>query len=343
MKLARGHFDQMQNEDGALRVRGWMFVPELPLSEFRVSIDGTPRQTCTPTPRDDVLAAYPTLPHVRRCGFDFLLDDLPTSGRIEIEGRHDGSRVARLRSLFRTDLDVVVPAPPGNLLARTIASASAAYYRAEGLRAYSEFKNAVERHRPLSSVKRMLDWGCGPGRNTVHFLRDPDVPEVYGADLDRDAIAWCRANLKDGTFEEAPTEPPMPFDDAFFDLVIGCSVFTHLGAHRQRTWLAELHRVLAPGGLLVASVHGDFAVDLHFRGLGPLRRRIERLRWAVRGFVDLGEDSRLDRAAPPGYYRAVFQSRRYTMRAWSGAFEILDYIPGGMQAHQDLVVLRRPA
>ncbi len=343
MTLARGHFDQLQKENGSFRIRGWMFVPDTPLSEFRVSIDDTPRETCAPSPRDDVFRAYSTVPHAGRSGFDFLLTDLPESGRIEIEGRRDGATVARLRSLFRTDLDDVIPAPPGPLLARAIATESAAYYRAEGLRAYAQFKEALERHRPLSSIGRMLDWGCGSGRNTVHFLRDPDVPEVHGCDIDGEAIEWCRRNLPNGIFAEARPDPPLCYDDGFFDLVIGCSVFTHLSEDMQGTWLTELRRILAPGGLLLASVHGEFAAELHFRGLGPVRRRLQNLRWATHGFVDLGEDPRLDRAAPPGYYRAVFQSRRHTMRRWSRTLEIVDYLPAGIQAHQDLVVLRRTA
>lgn len=343
MTLARGHFEQMVEQDGALLVGGWMLVPETPLTELRARVDGVVRGTCTPHPREDVLQAYATIPHARLSGFGFLLRDLPPSGRIEIEGRSGDETIATLASAYRTDLDQVVPAPPPALLERTIATPSPEYYRAEGLRASSEFKAAVARHRPLSSIERMLDWGCGSGRNTVHFLLDPDVSEVYGSDIDRDAIAWCREHLPAGTFEVAAPEPPMSFDDESFDLVIGCSVFTHLGERAQAQWLAELFRVLTPGGLLVASVHGDFAARIHFRGLGPLRRCLEALRWRLRGFVDLGEDPRLDDAAPPGYYRAVFQSRRYIERTWNGPFEVVDYIPAGLQAHQDLVVLRRPA
>lgn len=343
MTLARGHFEQMLNEDGALRVRGWMFAPKAPLSELRALVDGAVCGTCTPHPREDVLDAHPTIPHARLCGFDFLLPDLPRTGRLEIEGRSDDTPIATLASDYRLDLDQVVPAPPPELLARTIATPSPDFYRADGLRASSEFKAAVARHRPLSSIHKMLDWGCGAGRNTVHFLLDPDVAEVYGCDIDRESVAWCREHLPAGTFEVVQPEPPMPFDDASFDLVIGCSVFTHLGERTQAQWLAELSRVLAPGGLLVASVHGDFAAGLHFRGLGRLRRGLEALRWRLRGFVDLGEDPRLDDAAPPGYYRAVFQSRRYTERTWNGPLEVIDYLPAGLQAHHDLVVLRRPA
>lgn len=342
MRNARGHFEQMHDQDGSLFLAGWMFAPDEPIDEFRAKVDGVDRDRCSPYPRDDVVHAYGAIPHARESGFGFLLRDLPLEGRLEIEGYRGGAAVARIATAYRTDLDDVVPAPPPELLARTIAAASPAYYRAEGLRASSEFKAAIERVRPLESIRTMLDWGCGVGRNTIHFLLDGRVGEVHGCDIDRESVAWCSANLPHGAFSLAPPEPPMPYDAGFFDLIIGCSVFTHLGRSTQRLWLAELTRVLAPGGVLAVSVHGDFAADLHFRGLGPLRRRAERFRWATRGFVDLGEDPRLDDAAPPGYYRAVFQSRRHTERTWSGPLEIAAYLPAGIQAHQDLVVLRKP-
>lgn len=341
MHQARGHFDQMENEDGALRLRGWMLVPDLPLEEFRIVVDGREAGRCAPWPRDDVRDAYPAIPHARDVGFDFLLPDLPRAGSLAIDAYVSGAHCAQLRSRYRTDLEEIVPAPPEPLLARTIASGNAAYYRTEGLRAYGQFMDAVARHRDPLRVESMLDWGCGSGRNTVHFLRDPDVARVVGCDIDREAVEWCRAHLPDGRFEIAPTEPPLPFDDGSFDLVVGCSVFTHLDEVRQRAWLAELRRVLQPGGLLLATVHGDFAIDFHLRGLGPLRRGLARLRWTLRGFVDLGEDPRIEGAAPPGYYRAVFQSPRHTRRAWRDGFDIVEYTPAGLQAYQDLVVLRR--
>ena len=98
---------------------------------------------------------------------------------------------------------------------------------------------------------------------------------MHGCDIDGDSVAWCRESLPTGHFEHASPEPPTPYEDRFFDLVIGCSVFTHLTEPMQEAWLAELRRVLAPGGLLVVSVHGDFAASLHFQGADRWRRRLK--------------------------------------------------------------------
>ena len=44
-----------------------------------------------------------------------------------------------------------------------------------------------------------------------------------------------------------------------FDLIYAVSVFTHLDLDLGRRWLADLHRILKPGGLLLFSVHGEAA------------------------------------------------------------------------------------
>ena len=50
--------------------------------------------------------------------------------------------------------------------------------------------------------------------------------------------------------------PPLPFDDARFDLVLGYSVFTHLNVQYQDAWLGELRRLVRPGGILLLSISG---------------------------------------------------------------------------------------
>ncbi len=80
--------------------------------------------------------------------------------------------------------------------------------------------------------------------------------EIHGCDLDAGAIAWCRANLGFARFEVNAAQPPLPYDDGSFDLVCGLSVFTHLPEPAGLRWMAELARVLRPGGRLVLSTHG---------------------------------------------------------------------------------------
>jgi SAM-dependent methyltransferase len=106
--------------------------------------------------------------------------------------------------------------------------------------------------------KRVLDFGCGAGRTLRHFLDEAgDGAEFWGCDIDAASIAWLNANLDPpirGFVNGA--RPPLAQPDDRFDLIYAYSVFTHIGAEWS-AWLLELHRVLVPGGLLVASFLGS--------------------------------------------------------------------------------------
>jgi SAM-dependent methyltransferase len=105
--------------------------------------------------------------------------------------------------------------------------------------------------------KRVLDFGCGSSRVLRHFASEAGEAEFYGCDLDKPSIAWNTANLSPPFrfFANHPT-PPLPLAEGLLDLVWAMSVFTHIG-DGWSAWLTEIHRVLSPGGLLIASFLGD--------------------------------------------------------------------------------------
>ncbi len=128
--------------------------------------------------------------------------------------------------------------------------------------------------------------------------------------------------------------------------MLAYSVFTHLEPEVQFAWLGELRCVLAPRGLLLASIHGPLAASGSFPD--PPRGRLSSLFGRGRapsvlkdGFFDAGEDAALAGIAPEGYYRGSFQTPEWTRREWSRFFQILEIREGGMNSHQDLVVLER--
>ncbi len=151
----------------------------------------------------------------------------------------------------------------------------------------------------------------------------------FGTDIDCMAVQWCREHLR-GSFCTNRDTPPLNFLDAEFDCVYAISVFTHIDEKYQLRWLAELRRILRPGGLLLVSVHGaGTAKELRVDELATLR---------AQGIL-FKRSSKL-RGIHPEFYHTTFQTKEYVMQTWSTFFEIVSYRELGL-GYQDLVVLRR--
>ena len=102
---------------------------------------------------------------------------------------------------------------------------------------------------------RILDAGCGYGRNLVHLLREGC--EVFAIDASLDGIDHVRQlaailapQLPAQNFQVAAIEQ-MPFPDDFAEVVI-CNSVLHFARDERHfhDMLAELWRVLRPGGML---------------------------------------------------------------------------------------------
>jgi SAM-dependent methyltransferase len=99
---------------------------------------------------------------------------------------------------------------------------------------------------------RVADWGCGLGRVIRHM---PSRYALTGFDANPHAIAWCRNALGSASFCRNGPQPPLPAADASFDALYALSVFTHLSALGHERWIAEIERLLAPGGVFLGAFH----------------------------------------------------------------------------------------
>jgi tellurite methyltransferase len=119
----------------------------------------------------------------------------------------------------------------------------------------------------ISPTMRVLDAGCGSGRNLVYFIRAGY--EVYATDVDHGAIAAVRrlaaSRLPDANFRVEPVEH-MTFPDAFADVVISSAVLHFAADDSQFTaMLREMWRVLKPGGLFFCRLASDIGMESRMR------------------------------------------------------------------------------
>jgi SAM-dependent methyltransferase len=117
----------------------------------------------------------------------------------------------------------------------------------------------------------VLDAGCGYGRNMVHLLREGC--EVFALDEDAGGIDHLRqfsASLGTGlpaeNFQVGRIEQ-MPFPDALADVVM-CNAVLHFARDEEhfRAMLAELWRVLKPGGMLFCRLGSRIGMDFERAG-----------------------------------------------------------------------------
>jgi SAM-dependent methyltransferase len=128
----------------------------------------------------------------------------------------------------------------------------------------------------IAEGMKVLDAGCGAGRNLVYLLRRGF--DVWGTDADDRAITAARAqaailapSLPADHFRVEPVEQ-MSFENESFDVVISSAVL-HF-ARAEEHWdamLREMWRVLRRGGLFFARLATDLGHETRVRPLGNRR------------------------------------------------------------------------
>jgi SAM-dependent methyltransferase len=132
----------------------------------------------------------------------------------------------------------------------------------------------------------LLDAGCGTGGTTVALEQ---FGRVTGVDI-AEAALMC-ANQRDlrGQLAQASIQE-LPFPSGRFDVVTSFEVVYHLGVSDDRRALAELRRVLRPGGLLLLRVpahdwlrgeHDRLVHTRHRYGRGELHDKLDAVGFEV--------------------------------------------------------------
>jgi ubiquinone/menaquinone biosynthesis C-methylase UbiE len=173
------------------------------------------------------------------------------------------------------------------------------------------FRNQMIRQAAIPTGAAVLDVGCGTG--TLALLAKTEVGNlgrVYGIDASPEMIAVAQQKAhqqkREVDFQTGVIEA-LPFADGMFDVVLSSLMFHHLPPDLKQRGLAEIYRVLKPGGrvlivdmtrpttlpqrlTMTALVHHGQTSDVH--DLLPLMEKIgyERIQtgsmtWRAIGFI----------------------------------------------------------
>ena len=123
----------------------------------------------------------------------------------------------------------------------------------------------------LSGVQgRVLDAGCGTGGLLAALQRTRPALALTG--VEGSAAAAARARRKSSAAVACGSVNALPFADASFDAAIAADVLCHAAVDPSAA-LAELHRVLRPGGLLVINMPAyAWLLSAHDRQVHNARR-----------------------------------------------------------------------
>jgi SAM-dependent methyltransferase len=223
-----------------------------------------------------------------------------------------------------------LPLPPARLRFRVAGTTRRREFLSVGHTSFAAIRSAFLASRnPGEDHSRWLDFGCGSGRIARHLMAFEPIRDLWGVDIDGEAVAWASRHLR-GHYRCIARRPPTDLPSNFFDVVYSGSVFTHLSEEDQSVWLSELHRVLRPGGLLIASTHGP---DLTYSR--PDLTQEQHLSLRQRGF--LFAPSQTSCFNDDG----SFHSKAYLLETWGRLYGLLFFAEQGLDGYQDLSVWRK--
>ena len=187
---------------------------------------------------------------------------------------------------------------------------------------------AAWRYGSVAAVRSLLDFASGFGRTTRFLVRALPAGRITAAEIDPRAVRFQAETFGVAGLSCGSDPATLPVAGPF-DLVLAVSFFSHLPAGRFEAWLARLASLVAPGGLLAFSTHGErvLPAGTHLSATGI-------------AFAPRSETERL----PGEEYGTAWVSPGFVARAAAAADPgaRLFFFPDGLCGAQDLYVLVRP-
>lgn len=255
---------------------------------------------------------------------------LDRTGLISLYYRNLERRLARQPS---EAVDDGRPMPPPELLVLVCGTTDQRWFSEQGRRDAVMFAGLAADHGiDLRGGATVVDWGVGCGRIARWLAAEVEAGggRFIGSDLNPKLVAWARESLP-GAYHVNGLMPPLALGRGEAVVVYSYSVLTHLREKACVAWLAEVARVLKPGGVALLTFHDEHYATAY--GPPGAAEALARQPYAV-----------LNDAMEGSNYLSSWISQTRFRELASPWFDVETILPGGRDGpNQAVAVLRRRA
>ncbi|MCJ2035252.1 class I SAM-dependent methyltransferase [Methylobacterium sp. J-068] len=213
-------------------------------------------------------------------------------------------------------------------------------YWISGAQLASKIQQTAAEHKVEPGIYAEL--GAASGRVVRHLARRRAFGEIWAFDINWRHIVWMERHLPTNIIPvQTSSIPTLPLEDASVDVFSAWSVFSHIETFELQ-WLAEIRRVLKPGGIALLSVVTENQIGRMDKTWPMYEPLTTHPRWSPTFADELKEQGKIvlrwrnDRS----YASNVVYTKEYIFRMWSRMFEIADY-QEQYPDYQDMIVLKK--
>lgn len=219
-----------------------------------------------------------------------------------------------------------------------------------GDRHFEYWLSGLAQHQEIVSVAQrygvgrgtFVDLGSASGRLIRHMAAYGTFDALWAFDINWRHVAWMQRYLPTNIMvANTSSVPHLPVEDNSVDCVAAMSVFTHIESF-ESAWLAELRRILKPGGVALLTVVGEWQIE-NMKPAWPMYSALTRHpEWSESMADRVREHGKLvlRHTANKSYSSNVLYSRDYIARNWGRLFDVLEHTPP-TNAYQDRVIVRK--
>ena len=311
-RILRGELESVRLEDKRIALEGWFLHPREQVFAYEVRVGRKTVGRGVPTRRRDIAAAFPQVAHAEASGFAIECAwplDAHELGVIDVVGLQDIFPVGALRAVRLP----VSPASDG-----------------EGDAGISQFRTAamlyaiitrVARHVALDAIVSVGDFSRGQWK----------LESVLGSFLPATSVVKRTLVAAEDDFMPSSAES-VDVDLGSIDLAIALSVAPCMRIAEQLEWIRRVEAFVRPGGFLALGIHGELVRS--FMTDGKVLDELALAGVAEYQVVDVS-------GTGPSTCSRTVQTKEFTTGHLGGWFDILDYVEGGVENLEDLVLLRK--